>query len=395
MRLFLILAVFLGAFLKGETSLRNRLGENAPLEHTKSELRFGYKSVSEGDATKRAFAVGGHLHFYTKRFMNVSGVLSIYSVADFGLNPDFESRDQDLLGASKRGGSMVSEAFLRYSEGKSVLMVGRMMVDTPHMDSDDIMMVPNFFEGLCFKKELGEDYRLTLAKFDKMAGWENGAEAFSFVDISKVAGLEGKSGGVAFAAMEKLVGETLFEVWFYRFFDIADDLYVKFSKTFFTETFVLDAAFQFDRAWSGKDSYLYDIQSATAGVLLELFVKDVKIMAAYNEEFGSSASMFSLGGGPFFTSMEYETIDAVSAPAVAYNLGVEFEMGDYASLGYLIGEFKAKDDNDYHSIEQDIYIQSDIGDSFSLQAVFSSVDFRHDQNSISSFRLILKRSFRR
>ncbi|WP_187648366.1 OprD family outer membrane porin [Nitrosophilus labii] len=397
-RVFVAVALFAAVNIVAETSLRTKLGENTPLEHTKSEIRFGYIYQDNRDKyDTKALGFGGHLHIYTKEFYGFSAVSSFYAVGDFGLNPSLDETNENLLGSKKRGAAFVSEAYVKYHFGKSVLKAGRMMVDTPHADSDDIMMIPNFFQGVCFKSYFYKDIEITFAKLDKMAGWENGIDASKFVNISEVIGVEKRTDGMALASIEYEKGYKNISIWFYKIYDIADDYFITAGNSFLYKDLEFYLAFQLDRAINSGDSLLGKIDTKTFGVLTELFVKDVKIQWAYNEELGSTKSFFSLGGGPFFTSLEEQTIDSIQAKnAKSYTLGVEYYFNEDITIGVARGVFKAGNEEEFYTIENDIYVEATLKDDINLQFVCAFIDDQIDsRNDHNIFRVVLKKSFRR
>ena len=390
-KIFLLFIIVYLSF--AQTSLRTKFGENTPLEHMFGELRVGYVyQDNSSEIDKKALGAGGHIHFVTKNFYNFNLGLSFYTANDFGFNPKDYKVDDDFLGATKKSGTFVSEAYLKYSLKDLTFKAGRMMIDTPHADSDDIAMIPNYFEGVYLKKEF-ENFKISFAKLNKMAGYGNGVDAYKFVDLSEVIGVQ-KTDGMAFVGIESQEYDIDFSIWLYRIFDVADDIYISVGKGFSFDDIDFNIALEFDRAVDSKKSLMGDIDTKTFGFITEFLIKDFTIIGAYNKEFGSTGSLFSFGGGPFFTSMEVQTIDTVeSKDAKSYLIGAEYALSEDFNIGIARGEFK--DNGDYHAIENDIYFEATIFKDISLEVVAAFIDDKKGDDDFNRFKIFFKKSFGR
>jgi len=125
----------------------------------------------------------------------------------------------------------------------------------------------------------------------------------------------------------------------------------------------------------------------------------IHILAAYNRDNGETGAMgLSLGGGPFFTSMEDQTLDAIEAPGRAWLLGGGYHFSaigiEGLNVGIAYGNFKAEDASQYESHELDAIIEYSFNDKLSLTAAFASVDFKTvKQKDYDQFRLIANYGF--
>ncbi len=370
-----IVTIFLGMVLTllAQDSLRTRLGEDL-YAHLNAELRTGFIKSKRSDST---FALGGHIHFDTSFAYGLGAGVSFYGVSDLGLAPN--NSNEEFFGSKKRGGLFVSEAFAAYGYKELRFKGGRFRIDTPHADSDDIRMVPNFFEGVLAEYE--GDLHIILAHLTKMAGWESGGDIYRFKPLYEVAGTQ-KQNGMTLAGLE--YGE--YGLWLYHIDEIANIAYMDASWQWHD----IACSFEFDMANDIGKALAGPIQSRTAGILVAYNKDGLFVTAACNKEFGDTGSMWSFGGGPFFTSMEDLTIDALqSSDALAYTLGGEYSF-DKVSLGVMYGDFTS---DLVAAREVDIYASIQFGQKIRGQILYANVDTVKEYEDKDIFRIVLNYSF--
>jgi len=338
---------------------------------------MGYIDFSpKGAKDEIAFGVGGHLHIDTKSWRGLKANATFYTVQSLG----FKSDNEDFYGERGDGFAMLSEANIEYYQGPFKAFAGRLIFDSPHADSDDIRMIPNTFEGvwICYKKDIS----FHLAHISKMAGWESGGDIAKFKPIYKVLGIP-KSSGMNIAGIEFAQGA----VWLYNIDEVANVLYGEYG-IFWKD---LHIGLQLDIAEDTGKSYMGAIQSRVLGMMAEYSIDSWTIMGAFNEEFGESGPMFSFGGGPFFTSMEDQTLDAIGTKeARAYTLGISYSMNGM-EMGAVYGKFKG--DGVYNKDEIDFYISGNIAQKLTLDGVYAKIDDRIGVEEYDIFRVILKYGF--
>jgi len=396
-KVLLIISIFTALNLLHADSLREKLGEDNSFLYTKGELRIGYIKVdNKNDIDTKGFGVGAHLHFDTKDYYGFSAGASFYVVGDFGLNPSNKNEiNEDFFGPQKDGSTFVSEAYLKYIYKKTEFKVGRMVIDTPHADSDDIRMIPNFFEGYLIENSSFENIIFTLAHLNKMAGWENGVDAKKFVSFYKVMGIEKKTDGVSLASINYEKDNINASIWAYKILDVTKIIYFEGGYSFNLKGIDLNLALQFDRAKDSGDSLMESIDTKTFGAMIEASIRDFTFNAAYNKEYGDTGSMFSFGGGVFFTSMEDQTIDAVEdKDAKSYTFGIEYNLEDRYTFGMMYGKFEAGDKNVYETDEFDAYMSANLTAGIEAELVYAKIDDKTEiDGDFDIFRIILKRSF--
>jgi hypothetical protein len=143
-----------------------------------------------------------------------------------------------------------------------------------------------------------------------------------------------------------------------------------------------------------KDGHAY-------GISMEAGFSDtgITLLAAYNKGNGSTgATDLSLGGGPFFTSMEDQTIDAIGR-GYAWMTALGYDMSHIGLSGFsggiAYGLFKAdRAAGHYHASETDVVLDYNPNERFSITAALALVDHKDDGLSdFDQFRLIGSYSF--
>ncbi|WP_201353532.1 OprD family outer membrane porin [Hydrogenimonas urashimensis] len=404
------IAMLSGEIVAAETentprTVRQILGEVKPLEHTDAQIRVGYIDWNaEGDTAdpdNSAFAVGGHIHLDSKRWHGLMVGAEAYVVADPGLgddNPD--GVNPDFFDADKKGFATLSQAFIDGKWGETEIKIGRQMIDTPHADSDDIRMMPNYFLAYLLTNSDIKGLTLTLGQVDQMGGWENGIDAKKFVPVEKVLGAEASCDGIYLASAVYEGFENLsLQAWYYAMIDIADVVYLEAGYTLPTSVAEFVFGLQYDTAKERGDELLGKIDSSTVGVSIEAgFENGVTLMAAYNSDNGDTGAFGSLGGGPFFTSMEDQTLDAIGQRGDAWMGAIGYDFGGIGleglNAGLAYAHFEADKRDAYETDEIDIAAEYAVAETLQLTVAYAIVDDRTDANEdFSQLRLIANYNF--
>ena len=388
------------------TTVRGVLGKVEPLEHTTAQLRAGYIDLhrrgSGTDPDTDAFAVGGHVHLDSKRWRGIMVGAEGYFVMDPGFNRDDPERiNGDFFDADKKGFATLSQAFLDGKWGHTEIRIGRQMIDTPHADSDDIRMMPNYFMAYLLTNTDCEGLTLTLGQVDRMAGWENGVDAKKFVPVEKVLGSDEKTNGIYLASVvyHGLDNLTL-QAWYYDIDEIADVIYLEAGYELPTDRATFTFGAQYDTARDRGDALLGRIDSATWGASVKTaFENGLTLLAAYNADHGETGAFGSLGGGPFFTSLEDQTLDAVGQKGDAWIAGAGYDFAEAGleglNLGVVYGSFEADDKEVYETAEIDIAVHYAVGDRFTATLAYAIVDDQTDADEdYNQFRIVLDYNFK-
>lgn len=385
-------------------SVRNILGEYDLMEHTRGQLRAGYITFSEnGTSRTSGYALGGHYHFNTKRWNGLMIGAEAYTVLNLGINQNALKVNPDFFDEDGNSFILLSQAYLDGKWGNTQIRLGRQALDTPHADGDDIRMMPNYFEAYTVTNTDIDDLTLTAGMIDKMAGWENGINSPHFVDAGDTLGVNDDIDGIYYAsAVYEGIKDLSLSLWYYRYSDIADVVYAEagYSYTLPKNT-ILTFGLQYDGSRQTGAALLGKQDADTYGISLEAEFADlgVTVLAAYNQDNGETgATGLSLGGGPFYTSMEDQTLDALGGSGEAWTIGAayNFENIDIDGLifGVAYGSFEADDTSVYTSREIDAVLEYSLSKKLSVTAAFASVDFKvTGQEDYDQFRLIATYNF--
>jgi len=385
-------------------SVRGVLGEYDLMEHTKGQLKTGYITFSEnGTSRTSAYALGGHYHFNTKRWNGLMIGAEVYTVLNLGVDQDPLNLNGDFFDENGKSFILLSQVYLDAKWGNTVIKLGRQTLDTPHADSDDIRMMPNYFEAYTITNTDIDDLTLTAGLIKKMAGWENGGNSAKFINVNETLGTTEDMDGIYYAsASYEGIKNLSLSLWYYNYNDIANVIYAEagYSYTFAKEA-TLTVGLQYDSSKETGAALLGKQDANTFGVSMELASEEIgiHILAAYNQDSGDTGAMdLSMGGGAFFTSMEDQTLDAIAAPGKAWMIGTGFHFeaigikGLNAGIAY--GSFKADNDSLYESNEIDIVIDYSFNDEFSIVAAYASIDFKMTgTEDYDQFRMIANYNF--
>ena len=366
------------------TTVRGVVGNNDPLMHTRGQVRAGYIYFNENGApSNSAYALAGHIHFDTKRWYGFQVGLSAYGVLNLATNQNPLNVNPDFFDAHGDSFAQLTEAYLDGKWGETEVKLGRQILDTPHADSDDIRMIPNYFEAYTITDKSIKDLTLSAGYITKMVGWENGVDAQKFVNIGETLGTDDIDGIVYASVSYEGIKDISLSLWYYNYQDIANVLYAElgYEKTFNAYS-SLTLGLQYDGSQESGAAKLWAQYAQTYGISMELASEaiGVHVLAAYNKDTGSTgATGLNLGGGALFTSMEDQTLDAVGMAGEAWILGAGYHFYaigiDGLNLGLALGSFKSAQNNEYESKELDVVLEYSFSTSMSLTAAYADVTF--------------------
>jgi len=275
------------------------------------------------------------------------------------------------------------------------------MLETPHADSDDIRMMPNYFMAYTITNRDIENLTLNGGKIEQMAGWENGIDASKFVNAGRSLGSNEDIEGIYYAsALYSGAEDSVLQAWYYNMADISNLFYIEAAREFFTRSSHIVAGLQLDRAVGDGRELLGKIDSFTWGASLQVNFKrlDLAATAAYNKEEGSGGAFGSLGGGPFFTSLEDQTMDAVGTKGRAWVAGLSHDFSGSGAEGLSVeafyGSFKANKSALYDTTETDLTLTYEISDRLTVTAAYALIDDKTvSDNDYSQFRVVAKYGF--
>lgn len=385
-------------------SVRGVLGKYDLMEHTKGQIRTGYITfLEDGTSRTNAYALGGHFHFNTKRWNGLMVGAEAYTVLNLGMGQNLLDTNGDFFDKNGKSFILLSQAYLNGKWGKTEIKLGRQSLDTPHADSDDIRMMPNYFEAYTVTNTDIDDLTLSAGFISRMAGWENGVNSPDFVNVGEALGTDKDMDGIYYAwASYEGIKDLSLSLWYYHYSDIANVIYAQAGYNYdLSKDTTLTLGVQYSKSHQTGAALLGKQDANTYGISMEAEFKNLglTILAAYNQDNGETgATGLSLGGGPFFTSMEDQTLDAIGGAGEAWMIGAGYNFENMGikdlCIGVAYGSFKADDASLYHSSEIDAVLEYTLNEKVSITAAYASID--HKASTIEDydqFRLIVNYNF--
>lgn len=384
-------------------SVRNLLGQNNPIAHSYGQIRTGYITLKDTANTQStAYALGGHYHLNSKKYYGWNLGLSAYTVLKLPKQQNNFQINNDFFNVNTHSFILLTKAFLKGKWDNTEVILGRQMIDTPHADPDDIRMIPNYFEAYTIRNNDIEDLDLQAGFIRKMAGWENGVDSSQFVNIGETLGTNTIDGVFYASARYDGIKYLSLSLWYYHYCDIAHILYTEANYRFPTSSDIdINFGLQYDASSQTKASLLPDQHARTSGTSIELRLNPIgiNIFMAYNKDTSATgASSLNLGGGPLFTSMEDQTLDAMGEAGEAWVLGLGYDFNtigiDKLNTGLAYGNFKSDKVNSYHAEELDAVIEYSFNDNFEMLVAYADVYFKtHDSIDYRQLRMIANYNF--
>lgn len=285
------------------------------------ELRFGAVQLKDLEGQKSStIALGGHVSLETEPINGVSAGVTFYTTnALFG-----EKTEAMFLGSENQSYSIVAEAYLQADFVNSNIKVGRQIVETPFINSDDIGMVPDIVEGYSLTNQSLPKTNIILGAFDKWSGIDSSQpEKFNKMqnsgDFVLMAGLSYEG-----------IKNTTIQAWNYK---VDDNNWNYLEASYETDDFSL--AGQYSNQGDGNNIYGFDAV---------VNFNQLSLHTAYNSVNGIVSNGF--GGGPFFTSSEDHTVHE-TLDNKALLMGAEYNI-DKLKLALTHVDFsEIEDETDY------------------------------------------------
>jgi hypothetical protein len=329
-----------------------------------AQIRLGYISNAQGEEPKQnTLALGGKFGFLMPAVNGMSAGVGFYSTnALFGKDENLA-----LLNAQGDGYSILGESWVAVDAGATRLTVGRQVLDTPFADTDDIAMIPNFFEGVVVTNKSLQDTTITLMHLRKWAGRDNQIPE-TFMNINKSQGVS--IIGVSYALNEY----SSLQAWHYDAPGLAGMTYLEAAYGSDRFNLAIQATKQSDKTVDGSG-----LEGEVWGAMADYSSADFTFSTAYNSVSGVVSNGF--GGGPYFTSSEDHTLDGVEDECATL-LGFEYRGFAPFDVAVVRTRFvQSEDETDWimrysHSdrLNADI-VYHDMGDDGKMTKVFINYDF--------------------
>ena len=318
----------------------------------------------------------------TAPFRGFSGYVGVQTSQKlWGINPSVpETVHPDLYGKNGESFTYISEAELRYEQDGLILRAGRMKVETPFADPDDLRMAYNTFEGAAAGYALSDTVTADLYYLSRWAGFDSGEAQSEFVKLAE--NCDGAAAaGVTYAPDDDFEAS----IWYYHVDRQYDLFYAEaVGGTDVTPELRLEWGVQAAQMFALDDS---GIEGSVLGATGMLHYGDLYGGAAYNRAMvsGEDTVTDGFGGGPYFTSLDEATIAAASelVPGTdvdVYRVGAGIDLGRVMpetelNLEMVYGLF-APEANPASIAETDLLLWLETAGSLRVDMVFASFDVR-------------------
>ncbi len=337
-------------------------------------------------ADSYATSIGGELKYETAKFYHTSFALSTFiSQKVSPLSGDFDKDELNLDFFDSDGSSFayLGEAYIDYNYKNFDVRIGRQKLDTPLNDRDDIRMVPNTFEAVTIGYGGIEDFVFMAGYITRWAGFDSGEDISAFKDIPGDISATGEHGSHAYLAgvMNSSVENLDLQAWYYDFDKLAGVLYADaVYESNYNDNIPLSLGLQYahyhEKSSSMVEGNVYGVNFATGYNIFN-------ISAAYNSVDTQNGKIIVIGhgGGPYFTSMEEMTIDAISN-AQAYVVSADMELFQNLTLSYAFGHFDGKDGlSDVEYEENDVILAYQFYEKLDVEASYADINDKKNSGS--------------
>jgi hypothetical protein len=374
--------ILLGVAIAASAQADNEFHQAWQDGQASGQIRLGYISQDADVAatsTTDATAIGGQFKYETAEWKRLQFGLAAYlskklhslsgDAAQGELNSDFFDKDSKSF-------AYIGEAYLNMDFDDFNVRAGRQLLDTPYVNTDDIRMLPNTFEG-AYGSYTGLDNTTLFGGYiSQWAGADSATAAEGQDEFKDMAGTNGDGTAVAGLLYEGFENLAV-QGWVY---DIDNMTQLFYADATYGMEGGEDYAFEFgvqfatfdEEGASATDGNAYGISAAVSRTNMTLSI-------AYNKTSNDAGDSVTngFGGGPYFTSMDEMTIGDLS-DAEAYIIGAEFDLservvdglGVSVAHGHFEDEGRATTDTD----ELDIVVSYALGDHLDAELIYANVD---------------------
>ena len=366
------------------------------------KLRLAYidsahKISNEPKETKNATAFGGEFGFNTASFYDFSFHLSAYvSQGINSLNPSHDERNEDFYDVNGKSFIYIAEASLDYNSEYFQTRLGRVRVDTPYANSDDIRMAPNTFEGAWANIDYTPTLKTQLLYFNKWAGYDSQDEHEDVLESQHEFKnlVDDDSFGMVGASLTYEYAKNSEASFWYNYIDsMAAIAYAEVVGIYFIdgENIHMDYGVQVSNISELDDS---NVDGNVLGAMAIMHYKGAFLGGAYNISYSDEGKYVTngFGGGPYYTSLDEATISAISEGASglsasnnnaeAFRIGGGYEFENIGLDGLVVELVYGELYNDNGKIkEKDAILTYEVGERWYLEAIFTNYWSSCDNNT--------------
>jgi len=376
------------------------------------KFRFAYidsahKISNTPKDTKRAISLGGVFGFNTASYYDFSLHVSAFvSQKVPALNPSSGNINEDFFDVNSASFVYLGEASLDYNSDLFQTKIGRVRVDTPYANSDDIRMAPNTFQGAWANIEYTPTLKTQILYFDKWAGYDSQDEDTSASQNAFKNLVSQDNFGMIGASLTYEYAQNSEMSFWYNYIDgMAAIAYAEIVGIYFVnDDFHMDYGVQFSNISELDNS---NVDGDVLGVMAIMHYRGAFLGGAYNASYSERGEAVTdgFGGGPYYTSLDEATIVAISESAAslstsqtnnaeAFRIGVGYEFDNNTLEGLVFELVYGELYNDTGKIkEKDVIVTYDITDRWYGEAIYTNYDSSCSNNTFDRALVRIDYSF--
>lgn len=353
-------------------------------------IRLGYVDQDNDTGTDRyTTAIGTIVKYETPAWKGLKIGIAGYGSQKlpFATGSRFEDKsDKDFLSAHGNSFTYLGEAYVDYAVNDFSIRVGRQLIDTPLVNTDDIRMLPNTFEAATATYKGIEKTTITAGFIKRWAGYDSPrGHTDSMNEFKKFGELHASIGTYLIGVSNESIDRFKVQGWYYSIDEEANIGYTDgIYKMIFSDSQSLELSAQIahyqedkrsDGTLSNTDGYVY-------GLAANYEWKMATLGAAYNQTFNKDNTFVNLGlgSGPFYTSVEEWTLSGME-DAKAYRGSLAINVTEMGIKGLTLtsayGLFKSAP-KDQRVEEWDVIANYTYDEAFSLDISYANINDKHN-----------------
>ena len=344
---------------------------------------------------KQAFALGAEFGFKSAEYNGFKTNILAYTSQNLTfINPNKNSINEDFFIDDSSSFTYIGEASIAYSNDRVDMKFGRIKIETPYANSDDIRLAPNTFEGAWTNINFTDELQSQVIYLKRWAGFDSqdldsGASQHKFKHLID----EDKFGMIGASLTYEYAKNSELSFWYNYIDGMSAIAYAEVIGIYFIdgEGFHIDYGFQVSNIQELDDS---GVEGNVLGALAILHYNGAFLGTSYNIAYSDEGKSVSngFGGGPYYTSLAEATISAISEGASSksksnndaevYRIALGYELENIGLNGLVIEGAYGELSNDLGSIiEKDFVITYEMNEKWNLEATYINYKSSCDNNS--------------
>lgn len=300
---------------------------------TSGQARFGYIAVDPEVAgkTTTGAAIGGILKFESAKLNNHQFAIAPYFVEQLAfLNGDASKNELngDFFDSNNEGFAYIGEVYVNYDFTKTSVRVGRQKLDNPFINTDEIRMFSNTFDGIWINSNMGDALKLEAGHIGRWAGFDSGGSQEKFKNTSN-------DGGVTAVGINYKQSNSLStQAWIYNF----DKSYsLIYADVTYTKGGVEIGA----QIGNYSEANSSGTEGTVIGLAITYAIDSFTFNAVMNsgENANNKSASLGLGGGNYYAAMDESTISGLN-DAQAHVVSVEYAASNQFVASVALGHFE-------------------------------------------------------